>query len=559
MRRLLFISVMLFLICAQGFTQDTQAPGSPAADRVVAAIEVKGNNSISSNTILSKIKTRIGNDFQESIVNEDLKRLYLLGYFSDIKVDTEPYKEGVKVVFIVVERAIIDKISFKGLQFLRMRDDKIKEELKSKETQYLDYPSLMEDVLTLKKLYEKKGFGQAQVDYKVDTDSGKNTAKIQFNIIEGKKVKIRSIKIQGNKSFASKRILKIMKTKRAWFFNAGILKDDVFREDVERVRVFYRRQGYADAVVNYKTETDPARPFLHITIQIEEGKKYAVGKVTILGNRYIKEDEIRAKLKEAIPGKVFSQEAMKEDISGMQGLYFDRGYISMQVYETTSLNPATNQVEIVYNITENQIAYVDKIKIKGNIKTKDVVIRRELRIRPGDKFDGDKLRRSKERLQNLGFFEEISYDTENTPDNNKKDLVVEVKETKTGAFSFGGGYSTVEQFVGFFEISQKNFDWKNFPYFTGDGQDLTFRAALGSVSENFVLSFTEPWMYDYPVSFGFDLYRRTHDRDTDIGYGYNEDVSGGDIRLGKEISEYVKANFMYRYDSIKISGVDETA
>jgi outer membrane protein insertion porin family len=188
-----------------------------------------------------------------------------------------------------------------------------------------------------------------------------------------------------------------------------------------------------------------------------------------------------------------------------------------------------------------------------------VVIRRELRIRPGDRFDGGKLRRGKERLQNLGFFEEVSYDTEDTAVPNKKDLVVDVKETKTGMFSFGGGYSTVDHFVGFAEIEQKNFDWKNWPYFTGGGQDLKLRASTGSFTQGFDLSFTEPWIMGYPLSFGFDLYNSSHKRDSDVGYGYDEEVTGGDLRLGKEISEYLRADLTYRYDNIDISDISENA
>ena len=232
--------------------------------------------------------------------------------------------------------------------------------------------------------------------------------------------------------------------------------------------------------------------------------------------------------------------------------------------ETTALNSNTGRVDILYNITENEIAFVDKIKIRGNIKTRDVVIRRELRIYPGDKFDGEKLRRTKERLYNLGFFDEdygINFVPEpsSSEESNKKDLVVDLKESKTGAFSFGGGYSTVDQFVGFIEVEQKNFDWKNFPYFTGDGQDLRFRASFGSVSSGFDLSFTEPWIFDYPISFGFDAYRRTHARDADAGYGYDQEVTGGDLRLGKEITEYFRTDLTYRNDRIKITNITENA
>jgi outer membrane protein insertion porin family len=544
---------------AQDPPQESPSQEQAAPQKLVTSIQVKGNKAISTNTIISKIKTRVGSPYQENVVSDDLKRLYLLGFFSDIKIDTEDYKDGVKVIFTVTERPLIGKISFSGIRRVNMKDEKLKELLKSKEGQYLDYPSLAEDVKTIKKLYDKIGYSKAEISYKVTTDEA-GKANIEFISVEGGRVRIQDIIIEGNSAFPSSRILGLLKTKRAWFFNAGVLKEDVLKEDMERVKGFYQRQGYADVAAEYEVKPDSAKPYLlFIHIRIQEGKKYLVGNVSIRGNRDIKEKELLARLSSCTPGEVFSQDALKEDVANMQSLYFDRGYIMAEIQPTTSLNVANGRTDIAYEITEHEVNYVDKVKIRGNVKTKDVVIRREMRIHPGDKFDGDKLRRSKERLQNLGFFEDISYDTESTESADKRNLVVEVKETKTGAFSFGGGYSTVDQFVGFVEIEQKNFDWRNWPYFTGAGQNLKFRASIGSITNDFNLSFTEPWMFDYPVSFGFDGYRNEHKRDEDVGYGYDEKVTGGDLRLGKEISEYLRGNLTYRLDQIEIADVTSNA
>jgi len=555
------------LVLAEEIPQDqieqktaVESETTPAALKNVTAIEVTGNKAISSNVIVSKMKTRIGSAYQENIISDDLKRLYLLGFFSDIKIDTQDYKDGLKILISVVERPIIDKISFSGIKLITMKDEKLKQQLKSRETQYLDYPSLAEDAQILKKMYEKMGYSQADISYKVDENVQLNKVNIIFTVIEGKKVRIKDIRIQGNQAFSSGRILKLLKTKRAWFFNAGVLKDEVLKEDSERIKSFYQREGFTDAVVTYEVEPDVKKPYLLlVAIKIVEGKKYLVGSVIVQGNQEVTEKEILKILTDCVPGKVFSQESMKKDVMSMQGLYFDRGYISAQVQESTLVNTDSGRVDVTYEITENQVVYVDKIKIRGNIKTKDLVIRREMRIHPGEKFDGEKLRRSKERLTNLGYFEEVSYDTEETGEPAKKNLVVDVKETKTGSFSFGGGYSTVDQFVGFVEIEQKNFDWRNWPYFTGAGQNLKARASIGNLSNGFDLSFTEPWMFDYPVSFGFDLYRRTHTRDTDSGYAYDESVTGGDLRLGKELSEYLRGDLIYRLDQIDISNLADNS
>ena len=528
-------------------------------EKNITAIEVRGNKSISTNTIISKIKSRIGGIFKENIISDDIKRLVGLKYFSDVKIDTEEYQGGIKIIITVSERPIIEKMSFVGFRQLRMKEDKLKEQLRSKEGQYLDYPDLAEDIHTIEKLYEKKGFGNVKVDYDINLDQTTNKAKVEFRVSEGRRLRIKEIIVKGNNAFPAKRILKLMKTKKAWLFNAGVLNEEVLQEDIKRVKDFYQGQGYADVAIDFTVKSDELRPFLYIYLEIKEGEKYIVGDVSIEGNQELPEKTILANLKEILPGKVFSEEALKRDIANIQGLYFDRGYISCQVQKSTSLNPSTQRVDVHYRIIENDVAYVDKIKIRGNVKTRDLVIRRELRIKPGDRFDGSKLRRSSERLQNLGFFEEINYDTEDTPVPNKKDLIVEVKEAKTGTFSIGGGYSSVDRFVGFVEIEQKNFDWRNFPYFTGAGQNLKFRASTGSVAKGFDLSFTEPWLFDYPISFGFDAYRRQHERETDVGYGYDQTVTGGDLRLGKELSEYIRIDGTYRYDVVRITDVSSEA
>jgi len=187
------------------------------------------------------------------------------------------------------------------------------------------------------------------------------------------------------------------------------------------------------------------------------------------------------------------------------------------------------------------------------------VIRRELRAYPGERFDGDKIRRSKERLYNLGFFEDIYFETERTDNPDVNNLEVSVKETKTGEFAFGGGYSSIDEFIGFVQLSQKNFDLLNVPYFTGDGQYLAVKADISTVRWDADISWTEPWILDYPVSFGFDGYNRTHLRKTEVGYGYKEARMGGDLRLGKEFLEYFNANLMYKLEHVDISDVSSEA
>ncbi|MDD5020350.1 MAG: outer membrane protein assembly factor BamA, partial [Candidatus Omnitrophica bacterium] len=385
-----------------------------------------------------------------------------------------------------------------------------------------------------------------------------NKARIVITINEGKRVKIKRIYVDGNMHFPDGKILALIKTKRAGWFNPGFFKEDQFNDDLERIKDFYQKNGYLDVTVDYRLDYD-ARGDIYLRLRIEEGKVYTVGSIVFKGNEIFPEKELFESIKACPVGGIFTYDALRGDVANLQGFYFGKGYIYAQINESSALEPESGKVDISYTIKENDIVYVDRIEIRGNLKTKDKVIRREMRIKPGERFDGDKLKRSKERLYNLGFFEEINYDTEPGSDPDNRNLVVDVKEAKTGSFSFGGGYSSIDQFVGFVEVEQKNFDWRNWKTFTGGGQDLKIRGEIGTVRENFEINFTEPWMFDHPVAFGFDIYRRVHDKDSDVGYGYEEKRTGGDLRLSKEFGEYFKGGVLYRLEEVEISGVDSTA
>jgi len=216
-------------------------------------------------------------------------------------------------------------------------------------------------------------------------------------------------------------------------------------------------------------------------------------------------------------------------------------------------------VRLTFRITENELTYVNRIDVRGNLRTKDVVVRREMRIFPGETFDGAKIRRSIERLYNLGYFEEVNVETEPTGAPNREDLVVQVKEAKTGSFSFGGGFSSVDRIVGLVELEQRNFDWRNAPQFVGGGQDLRFRVEIGTVRRFFDISFTEPWFLGRPLAFGVDAFNRTRLRSRNLGLAFEEERRGGGLRLGKEISESFRVDTGYQLFRTVISDVAEDA
>ncbi|MFC1624002.1 outer membrane protein assembly factor BamA [Candidatus Omnitrophota bacterium] len=526
--------------------------------KIIKYVDIRNNKTVSSAKILSRLKTKRGDVFLEKVVNEDVKRLYLMGFFSDVSVSMEKLEDEVGVIFVVTEKLPLGSFKFVGNRIYR--EKKLLTVIKSKLNEFADERSLKKDAQEIEDLYKHAGYSWVEVDYSIDIDEAANQAMAVFTVKEGPRAVVRKIDIIGNTAFSDKRLRKIIKSRTSGFFRSGVYKKDVADDDMERIKHFYKKEGFLDTEAGYEmvSQERGKKKRIELIIRIEEGRKYIAGKVTIVGNTLFSEEELKALLKMR-PGDTFTETALHGEVAFIQEHYFDKGYIMARVKPDTLLNVKTDRVEINYTIVEGEVCYINKINVRGNSKTKDVVIRRELRLYPGEKYDGGKLKRSKERLYNLGFFEDITFDIEDTSAVNRKDMVVEVKESKTGEFSFGGGFSSIDKLIGFIEVEQRNFDIFNFPTFTGDGQDLKLRAEFGSVRKNYLLSWTEPWIFDHPLSFGFDLYASERDRSGSTGYAYDEVKRGGALRFGKEFNEYLRGDAAYRLESVDISDLSADA
>ena len=537
------ISMILFSIPSEAETPKGQT---------VVDIRVKGNQAIGEPTILSKIKTKPGMQFSQDVIDDDIKRLYALGYFTDVAIDVEAHKEGVSVTIIVEEKPVIKEVIFEGNEKISTR--RLKKILKTKEGDMLNFSKLSEDIRELRSFYEGSGFHRASVKYELEKDKGLNQVKVKILVDEEMRMRIKHVFVEGNKSVKTKKILSLIDTRPAWIFRRGYFDDETFENDLSKIKMHYRDQGFLDVSITPRFDYDEEQGLMHITLKINEGNQYRVRNIIMRGNIIFPEEEIREMVSQEA-GEPFSYTTLKKDAENTRSLYYGKGYMNAEISVDTIPDPKKQSLDIVFDIDGKDLVYVGKIGIKGNTKTKDIVIRRELRIYPGERFDGNKIRRSKERLYNLGFFEDIYFETKPSHRPNVNDLEISVKETKTGEFAFGGGYSSVDEFIGFVQVTQKNFDILNFPYFTGDGQNLAVRAELGTVRTNYDISWTEPWIFDYPLSFGFDTYYRTHFRRSQVGYGYKEVRGGGDVRFGKEFLEYFNSSLMYKLENVDISDI----
>ncbi|MBP9733127.1 MAG: outer membrane protein assembly factor BamA [Candidatus Omnitrophica bacterium] len=526
---------------------------------VVSEVTVAGNETVALQTILTQLRTVPGKPASTQVLSEDLKRLYSLGYFKDVQIkqETDPATSKVKVIFVVKEKPVLREVEITGNVKIKTKD--IEAKVKSKAGDFFDEQQVRRDVDAAKKLYEEKGYYDAGVRYKTDFDPTANQAKLQIIVDEGAKLVVKQIEFEGVKAIKVGDLKSKIETKAAqWFWISGALKKDALDLDLQRIQALYDEYGYSDAKATYKTENLNDRGDIRLIFVVEEGQLYQVGTVNFRGNQVFTNDEI-VKAMELKSGSPFSRKGLRQSVTNIQDLYFEKGYMNAKVAFDSVYNEQTQRVDVSYKITENNITSVNRIIIRGNNKTQDIVIRRELRVYPGEPFNGAALKKSKERLFNLGFFEEVQLDTADTANADSKDLVVTVKETKTGEFSFGGGFSSIDKAVGFVQVRQSNFDIADWPSFTGAGQDLTARVQLGSVRSQGELSWTDPWFMGNPFSLGFDLYRREYNKTRSSGLFFDEKQTGGRIRIGKELTDYDSISTYYGFEQVEISDIADTA
>lgn len=520
-------------------------------DRVMT-VDVSGTKTIAKETILAKVQTKPGSPYQDAVVSEDIRRVFALGYFTDVKADVEPVAGGVQLTFVVKEKPTITAVVFEGQRFLRQ--PKVQELLGIAEGALHDPRLVKEGIDRLKAEYGRKGFAQCEVVSRVEQDTAANTAALYLLIDEGPRMRVIEVLVEGNQIFPDRRIRKLMKTKRKRWFQPGVYQEAVLDEDLDRVGAFYRQHGYEDVAVSKEVLRDPSGRGLYVSLRVQEGLQHRVGQVALAGVSLFPEPELRRVLA-LKPGAVYSPDGLQEDLRRIKEYYGDRGYINAEVSPDPQLDQETKRVNLTYRVVEHELVHINRIAIRGNLRTKDVVVRRELRVYPGDPFDGAKIRKSTDRLYNLGFFEEVNVETEPTEDPHKEDLIVDVKEAKTGSFSFGGGFSSIDRLVGLVELEQRNFDWRNVPTFTGAGQDLRLRVEGGTVRRYFDLSFTEPWIFGHPVSFGIDLYNRTRLQSRSLGLAFEEERRGAGVRLGKEFADKIQTSLAYQFFQTEISDV----
>lgn len=534
---------------------------------VIKKIEVKGNQRISSATIKSAVKIKEGDMYDPQAMSQDVDAIWLLGFFDNIEVEVEPYEGGIKLIFLVTERPVIKDIIFIGN--VEIKTDKLEKAVELRRGDYLKHylRKLGED--KIRDLYQKKGFHL--VDVKSEEKKANGYADVIYNIDEGLRAHIEKIDIVGNKTFTDKRLLKVFATKRRKFPSfvfPGRLDKDKFSEDIEKVKAFYVSGGWLDADVKWKTKHGTDKSKMLIDVFIDEGERYYVDTITIKGNKLFTDAEIRSLL-ELKKGDAFLPEILQKDSQSIRSAYGRQGHIGTNVKASHTYKPVEPKIDLTYDIQEGERIFIEKVIISGNDKTKDNVIRRSLLFFPGERLDTEKIRISQERLTHTGYFDnesgsptDISFEPGTKP--NTKNVIVSVKEGRTGILRFGGGFGANVGLFADVSYTDKNFDifdfpkdWKDFVSgnaFRGAGHVVTLRFSPGFQRTEGMFSFQNPSVYDSGYSFGSSafIFRRARE-------DYDEERKGGKITIGKQVLRGLILRLTPDYEVIGVQNVDSNA
>ncbi len=544
------VLTFLFLFVFAGFS---------AAETKVTLIEVQGNKRIETSTILAKIKTREGDVFSPAMIREDIKALYQLGHFEDVQVRTEGFENGLKVIFFIKEKPLIREITFEGND--ELTTEKLKEILTLLPRTAFNVQLINDNAEKIRLKYQDDGFYDAVV-VPVVTELRGGDRNVVFHIEEGKKVRLEEVVINGNKAISSKEIKAALKNQERWFFSfldrSGTLRTEELKDDLETIRNLYYNKGYIQVVVDDPViepesytfrecyfwgspKTFTRKSELVIRIKIKEGDQFRVGSITVKGNELISDAALAKEIK-LTKGDVFNREMLRQDVGRIMDRYDSIARPFANVSPQFNIDQEKRTVAIQIDIQEGGEVRIGRIDITGNSKTRDKVIRREMRLEEGDLYSKKALKRSYERINNLNFFESVELVPERRKQEPIMDFNVKVKEKLTGTFSIGGGYSSVDKLMAIAEVTQGNLG--------GRGQLLKFKTQWGKVSQLFMLSFMEPYLFDIPLWGKVDIYKQSQDYN-----GYWLKTNGFALSAGKTFGEYVSTSLRFSYDNSLVADI----
>jgi outer membrane protein insertion porin family len=519
-KKLPFLSLVFLMILAlQSFSSAADMP-------LINAVEVQGLRRIDESAVKSKITQKAGEPLSQEKTNEDIKNIFGMGYFDDVRAEIEPFEGGVKLVYVLREKPTIVRLEFQGNE--EFDDAKLRENITLSTGAIADAVLIQDNANKLRAFYEEEGYWLSRI-VPVIRSLGPAEASLTYQIEEGPKVKIRSIDIEGNREISTRKIKSAMETKEwsllSFLTSSGYYQKERMDLDLERIKDLYFNNGFIKISVGEPSiRLGEDMRSMSIRIPLSEGPQYRISSVEITGNIAFADTVLSPRIT-MTQGQVFSKETLRKNILALSEVYSQNGYALITV--TPDLVPSEDDrtVKVVLKIDEGEKYKIGRIEILGNTRTRDKVIRREVRLDEGDTFNSAMIRRSYERINNLNFFDTVELVPKPQPEEKVVDLDVKVKERPTGFFSVGGGYSSVEKFIAMIELTQGNL--------FGRGQFLKLRAELGGRTTYYDVTFRDPWFLDRPLTFSASIYNITREY-----IDYDKKATGFSVSLGKRFSDY---------------------
>ena len=521
----------------------------------IGRVGIEGNLRVEEDAIRVHLRSQPGQQFDQDTLDRDIRAVYAMGFFDQVDADVTPVESNkVDVVFRVKERPLVRNVKVEGPK--KVKKEEVEGALKVRPHAILDPGKATEGIAAAKKLYIEKGYLDADISYRTEK-VGENEVDVFYTVKEEEPVRISDIDFEGNQAFSDRKLRSVMQTREKWLFSfitgSGVLNRDVLRTDTERLTAWYYDHGYVTVRVD-EPRVERRDDTLHVVIKIDEGDQFKVGDVGFAGKDVPPDTaQLRAGL-ETVPGETFAANALREDVQKLTERMAEDGYAFANVEPQTEVRPEDKTVNVIFQVDRGQQVTVDRIEVTGNTKPRDKVVRREVRLQEQEMFSAVKLRKSREALQRLGFFQEVNITTRRAAEDDRMNVVVDVKEAQTGAFSAGAGFSSADSLLFNVRIQENNL--------FGRGQRIVLSGDAGSIRRNIILSFTEPYFRETPLTVGVDAFswRLAFDEFDRSGTGFSTQFTYPVTALGYHSLfgfplEEVRVGADYRIEAAKISGL----
>ncbi len=533
------VSAFFFVVKCPAALWGQQAP-------VIKEINIQGNRKIESDAIRQRIQTRVGDPFSPEKIREEVERIFKMGFFDDVMVEAEELEGGLRLIYVVKEKPSIRSIRIDGAE--EIEEEEIRDRIDIAVGTVFEPQAVGRNAERIRALYEEEGFYTAQVVGRSEKVSDQEMD-VVFEVQEGDEFFVRDINLVGNKGLTARKIRGVMASKERFFIaflRPGVLKRSDLEQDVERIKTLYLDHGYLQVkVAEPEIKIDKKASRLDILIRIDEGPRFRLGTVEVVGSKTFTSDELVAELK--LPKEeFFSRDTLRKDLVTLTEKYSELGYIFADVVPVTRVREGETIVDVSLEITEGLKAFVERIEIRGNTKTRDKVIRRRLELAEGDVYNGTLLREARAVLGRLGYFEAVDIKTGRGSAPDQLLLFIDVKEKPTGRVGLGGGFSTSGGAIATVFLSEDNI--------FGLGKRISISGTFGTVTSVFSLRYDDPFFLDSEYSFTLGVFNRIS-----TFSDFDEERRGFEIGFGRRFFKFNSVSLTYLYEEVDISDVSEFA